>query len=58
MQYQEARLLHSGDKVVSKKDGTTLTVKAVQIYSALKTVRIHVVDEFNNCFSVLNNQIK
>jgi hypothetical protein len=58
MKYEVARVLRNGDQVTSKKDGEILIVKSIQIYTALKTVKIHAVDEFNNKFALLNTQVK
>ncbi len=58
MQYRKAKLLNLGDQVIAKKDDSVLTVKSIEVYGSVKTVRIHVVDEFNNYFAVLHTQIK
>lgn len=58
MQYREAKHLHNGDQVIAKKDNAALIVKSIEVYGSIKTVRINVVDEFNNYFAILHTQVK
>lgn len=41
MRYRDARLLKEGDTVVAKETGVAYTVKDIEVYGSVKTIRVN-----------------